>query len=429
MVELTTQFQCTTNMNKTDLNLHIIGAGVSGLVAAHVLEKQGIKPTIIEAYDRVGGRVKTDVVSGYQLDHGFQVLLNAYPVAKKYLDYAALELQAFLPGAVIFKDGKQKVIGDPMREASMLLSTVFSGIGTVADKVQVLRLNQQLKNKTIDDIFADDEQTTLAYLKAFGFSEKMIHDFFKPFFTGIFLESELSTSSRMFEFVYKMFGEGLATLPKGGIEAIPNQLAARLKKTTFQFNTRVQAVRDGEIVLADEVIKSDYTIIATEASGLMAGLENQQTKWKSCHTFYFEVPERKVEKPLIGLIPDIDAVINNICYPTSLKTKTKGNNELLSVTVVDDQGLSGKELLNRVTEELSSHCGISSARFLKQYEIPKALPDLTDLQYEVDPSETQLTDTVFLAGDTQLNGSLNAAMIAGERAAMAVLEKMKTTNS
>ena len=73
----------------------------------------------------------------------------------------------------------------------------------------------------------------MRYLEKLGFSNGIITDFFKPFFSGIFLETELETSSRMFEFVYKMFGEGDATLPKAGIEAIPKQLLTNLKTTSF----------------------------------------------------------------------------------------------------------------------------------------------------------------------------------------------------
>jgi phytoene dehydrogenase-like protein len=70
-------------MNKENYKIHIVGAGISGLVAAKVLEDKGYSPVIIEATDRVGGRIKTDIINGYQLDHGFQVLLTSYPEAKK----------------------------------------------------------------------------------------------------------------------------------------------------------------------------------------------------------------------------------------------------------------------------------------------------------------------------------------------------------
>ena len=409
-------------MKQKSPSIHIIGGGISGLIAARVLEEHGLSATIIEATDRLGGRVKTDVVDGYSLDHGFQVLLTAYPAAKKYLDFDALELQEFLPGSAIFKNGKQKIIGDPLRNLSLLIPTLFSGIGTVNDKLKILALNRRLKKKSIQNIFAEKEQTTHVYLENIGFSEAIITDFFTPFFSGIFLENKLETSSRMFEFVYKMFGEGNAALPKDGIQAIPKQLFEKLKSTTYVFNTKVKSVENGSIKLeSGETLKSNFTIIATQASGLVSNLKNQATLWKSCDTLYFEVAKREIKKPLIGLIAMHNALINNIFYHTSLQTSATATKELLSVTVIDRQNLTNKQLVTEVQKELKELCNIDSCTFIKQYNIPMALPNLQDIQYEMLPSETRLTETIFLAGDTQLNGSLNAAMIAGERAALEVI--------
>ena len=409
-------------MKQKSPSIHIIGGGISGLIAARVLEEHGLSATIIEATDRLGGRVKTDVVDGYSLDHGFQVLLTAYPAAKKYLDFDALELQEFLPGSAIFKNGKQKIIGDPLRNLSLLLPTLFSGIGTVNDKLKILALNRRLKKKSIQNIFAEKEQTTRVYLENIGFSEAIITNFFTPFFSGIFLENKLDTSSRMFEFVYKMFGEGNAALPKDGIQAIPKQLFEKLKSTTCVFNTKVKSVENGSIKLeSGETLKSNFTIIATQASGLVSNLKNQATQWKSCDTLYFEVAKREIKKPLIGLIAMHNALINNIFYHTSLQTSATATKELLSVTVIDRQNLTNKQLVTGVQKELKELCNIDSCTFIKQYNIPMALPNLQDIQYEMLPSETRLTETIFLAGDTQLNGSLNAAMIAGERAALEVI--------
>ena len=409
-------------MKQKSPSIHIIGGGISGLIAARVLEEHGLSATIIEATDRLGGRVKTDVVDGYSLDHGFQVLLTAYPAAKKYLDFDALELQEFLPGSAIFKNGKQKIIGDPLRNLSLLLPTLFSGIGTVNDKLKILALNRRLKKKSIQNIFAEKEQTTRVYLENIGFSEAIITNFFTPFFSGIFLENKLNTSSRMFEFVYKMFGEGNAALPKDGIQAIPKQLFEKLKSTTYVFNTKVKSVENGSIKLeSGETLKSNFTIIATQASGLVSNLKNQATLWKSCDTLYFEVAKREIKKPLIGLIAAHNALINNIFYHTSLQTSATATKELLSVTVVDKQNLTNRQLVTEVQKELKELCNIDSCTFIKQYNIPMALPNLQDIQYEMLPSETRLTETIFLAGDTQLNGSLNAAMIAGERAALEVI--------
>lgn len=409
-------------MDKSAYKIHIIGAGVSGLIAAKVLENNGYSPTIIEASASVGGRVKSDTVQGYQLDHGFQVLLTSYPAAKKYLDFKPLALQELVPGATIFKNGKSQTIGDPLRNLSLVFPTLFASIGNFSDKLKILKLNRHLKKKSISAIFKTPETTTLAYLQKLGFSEAMLQDFFKPFFSGIFLEPNLDTSSRMFEFVYKMFGDGLAVIPKSGMQAISNQLKKGLKNTKIHFETPVKSVKNEIITLQDgSEIESHFTIIATEASDLVANLKNQATAWKSCDTLYFETSKRTLQKPIIGLIADKNALINNLFYHTSVAMEMKGDKELLSVTVVKDHDLTAEKLIEKVAKELHVFCGIVHPKFIQHYQIKKALPKLSNLQYELSSTETKLTSSIFLAGDQLLNGSLNAAMIAGERAAMGVI--------
>jgi protoporphyrinogen oxidase len=413
-------------MEKSAYKIHIIGAGISGLIAAQILENHGYHPIIIEASSTVGGRVKSDIVNGYTLDHGFQVLLTSYPAAKKYLNYEALDLQKLLPGATLFKNGKAQTIGDPLRSLSLLFPTLLSNVGTLSDKIKILKLNALLKKKKNALIFQTEEKTTLQYLKDFGFSDDIITDFFKPFFSGIFLETELETSSRMFEFVYKMFGNGLAVIPKEGMQAIPNQLKSNLKNTHFKFNSPVKEVKDRRIILEDEsILESNITIIATDASALISNLKNQGTDWKSCDTLYFETKKSVINKPLIGLISDKNMLVNNIFYHTSVATLNKTKKELLSATVVKRHQLNEKDLIDKVVEELHSKCGISDITFLKRYQIKKALPKLTNLQYEISSTETKLKSSIFLAGDQLLNASLNAAMIAGERAAMGVIQTLE----
>tara|TARA_B110000114_G_scaffold25222_1_gene24839 strand:- start:122 stop:802 length:681 start_codon:yes stop_codon:yes gene_type:complete len=220
-----------------------------------------------------------------------------------------------------------------------------------------------------------------------------------------------------------MFAKGDATLPKSGIEAIPKQLLDNLKTTSFKYHVKVETVKENEISLKDgSCLKSDYTIIATEASELVSNLKNQSTEWKSCVTLYFETETRVITKKLIGLISKPGTLVNNIFYNSSLNTLIKPTNELLSVTVIDTQNLSNEALIEAVKEELESYCKIRTTKFIKLYHIPKALPKLDNLKYDMMPSETRLTDSLFLAGDTQLNGSLNAAMISGECAALGVIE-------
>lgn len=400
----------------------IIGAGVSGLVAAINLEKAGFSPLILDATDRVGGRVKTDYREGYQFDHGFQVLLTNYPAAQKYLNYELLNLQEFLPGSCIFYQNKKYSIGDPSRSFALLLPTIFAKIGSISDKLKVLKLSYSIKKKSFDDIFLAPEKSTFDYLKEKGFSNQIIQLFFKPFFTGIYLEDQLQTSSRKFEFVYKMFAEGNAAIPKKGIQAIPNQLAAQLKQTKFDFNTKVEEIGNKQILLQNgRLLDYDYTIVATEASPLISNLNNQETKWKSVENLYFEVENDVIQKSLIGLIADEEALINNIHYQKNVKK----DGFILSVSVVKAHQFDKESLVNQVTEELKKYCNITVTSFKKYYHIKKALPIMQTVNYMMPPTETQLKDRIFLAGDQLSNGSLNAAMLNGESAARAVIEKIK----
>ena len=417
-------------MNINNIKVHIVGGGISGLIAANVLEKNGLSPIILEASDRVGGRLKTDIVNGYQLDNGFQVLLSNYRAAQKYLDYNKLNLQKLKAGAYILVNGKQIKFGDPIRDLSLLLPTIFNNVGSIRDKLKIAILNFKIQKKSLENIFESPEITTLQYLKNIGFSNKIIHNFFQPFFNGIFLETELKTSSRMFEYIFKMFGEGLALIPKNGIEEIAKQLKSQLTKTTFKFNSRVKKINNNEIMLEnDEILNTNYIIIATEASQLIENLKYQEINWKSCQNLYFTANKRIFKKPFIGLIPNNESLINNIFYPSSIETKCRGEKELLSVSIIKEHNYSKNKLIDVVKKELQEICKIENISFLKLYNLPKALPHLKNLKYELAPSETKLKDGIFLAGDLLLNGSLNAAMIAGEKAAYGILEVLEKINN
>jgi len=404
-------------------NIVIVGAGMSGLTAALQLEKQGYAPTIIEADVREGGKVQSDTIDGYILDRGFQVLLTAYPLVKKYLNLEKLDVETFKLGSYIFKNKNKQCIGDPLRDRTFLYSTLFSSVGTFLDKLKIFKLKKELEKKSIDIIFKTPEVSTLQYLEDFGFSSKIISEFFKPFFTGIFLETNLKTSSRMFEFIFKMLGEENVVIPKNGMQAIPQQLMLNLKRTKIKFNKKVNAVVGNQITLEDgSKYIFDYCIVATEASGIIPNLSSTKIEWKCSQTLYFEVEKTTVfDKQMIGLLAnESNAVINSIYFPFTKNTKHK----LLSVTVVKKHKYSEFELIQQVERELNEYFTIKPIRYLKTYEIPKSLPNLEDMRYDVHFSEMQLTGNIFLAGDTMLNGSINAAMLSGELAAKAVHEKI-----
>jgi protoporphyrinogen oxidase len=402
--------------------IYIIGAGVSGLIAAYELEQEGYHPIIIEQTDEVGGRVKTIHEKGYALDLGFQVLLSAYPLAKKYLDLEALELHKLESGALIYVNDKAYRIGDPMRNWKMLFPTIFSDIGSISDKLKVLKLNNRLKRKSLDEIFESRETTTLQYLIEFGFSPKIIERFFKPFFAGIFLESNIQTSSRMFEFVYKMFGEGYAAIPKLGIGEISNQLKNKLHNTEFIFNCEVKDITNDKILMVSgENLPHDGVIIATNSTSMIRSHKGADMKWKSCMCLYFEVDQTNIPANTIALIADGGNYTNNLYAYTDVKT----GKTILSVTTLEHMNKTDAEIIENIIAEVKKYTGALKVDFIHHYRIKQALPDIQNLKMTVQSAENQVMDNIFLAGDALMNGSLNAAMESGYIAAKSLLEKRK----
>ena len=403
--------------------IYIVGAGISGLIAAKTLEEKGYAPVILEASDSPGGRVKTDRVSGVVLDHGFQVLLTAYPQAKKHLDYQALRLKYFEPGALIFSNGGTHRIGDPLRDISSLIPTILAPVGSWSDKWKIFTLSRKLKRKSIREIFEAPEQTTLEYLRAYGFSEKIIQTFFKPFFTGIFLEEDLRTSSRMFEFVFKMFSEGYAAVPLAGIGAIPEQLAASLKTSQIEYEHPVQKVESGIITLENgQTLPSDVTLVTVPMELETGDLSPDKIAWKQCDYLYFTVPERTFSEGIIGLVAEEASLVNNLYYPFG---QSINNQPLLSVTVVKDHGLDPDVICLQVRKDLKTHCNIEAGELVRHYHIKQALPDIGDVQMQPQADVLQRGRGVFLAGDYLLSGSLNAAMASGEGAAQVLAATLR----
>ena len=193
----------------------IVGGGLAGLAAANALKQRQTPFLLLEASDRWGGRLHTDRVDGFLIDRGFQVLQTAYPEAQKQLDYAALKLRNFQPGALIRTKGRFVEMSDPWRRPSAALATLLNGVGTLGDRWRLAKLRSRLVRQPIDTILSSPDESTADFLlKTCGFSRDLVDRFFRPWFSGVFLENQLETSCRFFQFVFKMLAEGDAALPE-----------------------------------------------------------------------------------------------------------------------------------------------------------------------------------------------------------------------
>lgn len=413
---------------KNEQEILIIGAGLAGLTAAKILQAAGKKTIILEASDTVGGRVRTDKVDGFLLDRGFQVLLTAYPETKNILDYKSLDLRPFDPGAIILNEDGVSEVGDPLRNPSSLFKTLSSPVGTVIDKLRMLSLKIKLSGQTIEQLFEKPETSTIDYLADCGFSKRMISQFFKPFMTGIFLEDRLLTSSRMFEFVFKMFSEGTTAIPARGMGMIPRQLTQRLSSDQIVFDEKVIRIEGNRVdTEKGNIYHAPLILIAADVPGIPPPFNVYNCDKHSVTNLYFVAEKAPVNKPVIVLNASVKKLVNNIAVMDQVSPYyTPNGKPLISVTLVGDfYNHNESELIVKVTDELKFwYPEAVSWQHLKTYHIPYALPKDEHVQNNIDGAMLRLTENSFICGDHLLNGSINAAIKSGRIAAETILNAM-----
>lgn len=397
----------------------IIGAGISGLTTAVYLHKKGYEVQILEASDRAGGRIKTDLVNGFLLDRGFQVLLTEYPEAKSLLNYEKLNLKKFLPGATVLYDDGQFEIADPFRRPSLLFSTVFAPVGCIKDKLNTFFLKNKLVNSTLSTIFKQPEIKTVDKLKEYGFSEKMINRFYKPFFSGIFLENDLKTSSNMFDFVMKMFSEGDAAIPELGMEEIPKQLVQMLPPDSIIYNHKVNAIENNTIICENGIkFSTDKIIIATEATGFASNyIAETKQNFHQVTNVYFEAKLPPTNKAVVILNAATNKKwVNNLTVMSNVSDKYAPKGKvLISISLNGIPAENEVTLTENMKNELKKWFGnqVEDWNMIKTYRINYALPNLNSISNELDISQCKINENLFICGDHLLNGSINAAMKTG----------------
>ena len=248
---------------------------------------------MVEASDGVGGRVRTDVVDGYRLDRGFQVLLTAYPELERQLDVGALDLCRFEPGALVWDGSATHLVGDPLRRPSTLPQTVVAPIGSLADKLRILRQRVRLRRSDAADLLRQDDVSTLAALRADGFSERIIERFFRPLVGGIQLDPSLATSRRMFDVILRSLIVGDVAVPAGGMGEIPAQLAARLPPDRIHLDTPAIAVSPGSVrVEGTREISAATVILAVDgpSASELVGLPPVESNPATCVWFAADRP-------------------------------------------------------------------------------------------------------------------------------------------
>jgi phytoene dehydrogenase-like protein len=399
----------------------VVGAGLAGLACATTLHVAGVDVVVLEASDGVGGRVRTDRVDGFLLDRGFQVILTAYPELHRQLDVDALDLQAFKPGAVVWRNGRGSVVADPFRSPSTLLSTATAPVGSLADKLRVAELRHDLRRVHPVQLLRGPDTSTLHALRERGFSETMIHRFFRPLVGGIQLDPELGTSRRMFEIVFRMLADGESAVPATGMGAIPAQLAARLPGDAIRLGDRVQSVEPGVVTATRSGrVAASAVVVATEgpAASHLLGLPFVASRPVGCVHFAAPIPP-PVDGRYVVLDGSGDGPVLNVAVMSAVAPSyAPPGVHLVSAAM---PGLVGDELHELARRQLKRWWGsiVDGWEHLRTDRIPHGQPDQSPPWQP--RRRVDLGDGMFVCGDHRDTASTQGALHSGRRCAESVL--------
>lgn len=404
----------------------VVGAGLAGLAAARDLATAGREVVVLEASDDVGGRVRTDEVDGFLLDRGFQVLLTAYPECRARLDYAALELGHFEPGAVIRRGGRWHRLADPFRRPVVAVRSLVRGLGTWRDRAAVLRLRQRALAGSLEDLWHRPQQTTRGILDRERFSPAFATGFLEPWLGGIFLGRDLGTSSRLFDFVFRMMALGETALPARGMGAIPRQLAAAIPPGTVRLGHRVAALEPAGVRLADgRALAASAVIVATEGDTAARLLDlPPPPRARPAVALHFDAPAAPWRGRDLLLNGDGVGPINSLVVASEVApARAPAGRALVTIACLppcpDDDGTLAASVVAQARDWFGP--AVDRWRLLRTDRIRHGQPEQRPEDLEPAERSVRLAPGRYVAGDHRETATLHGALASGARAARTLL--------
>ncbi len=406
-------------MTRPDAPVVVVGAGLAGLSCAVALHEAGVAVRVVEASDGVGGRVRTDHVDGHTLDRGFQVALTAYPEMHRQLDMDALDLRAFDPGALVWRDGKGSVVGDPFRRPGTTFATATAPIGSVFDKARIGLLRHRLRSVHPVQLLRGEDTSTRDALADAGFSDTIVDRFFRPLVGGIQLDPELADSRRMFDIIFRMLADGDSAVPAAGMQAIPDQLAARLPADTIEFGARVIAATDRTVTVEGGTEQpAAAVVVATEGPVAADLLGLPAVESKSVGAVYFSAPEPPIDSKFVVLDGTGRGPVLNVAVMSNVAPTYAPPGRHLVVAAMP--GHVGDTIVDDARSQLRTWWGaqVDAWDHVATYRIAHGQPGQRP---PFDPKQrVELPDGRFVCGDHRDTASIQGAMYSGRRTALAV---------
>ncbi|WIM97798.1 NAD(P)/FAD-dependent oxidoreductase [Actinoplanes oblitus] len=409
-----------------EVDVVIVGGGLAGLSAARRLDRAGVEWLLVEGADRIGGRVATDVHDGWRMDRGFQTLNTAYPRLPALVDIDALEMRYLTSGVLVRRGGSLHRLENPLREPLTTPQTLLSGIGSLADRLKFAALVTRCATTTPQRLLSAPETTTQEMLRKAGLSHRIIEEVLRPFFSGVFADRSLDTSSHVTAMVLRSFARGRIGVPALGMAALPAAVAGPLPFPQLLIGARTLSIGPGMVVTEGGEIRCRAIIVATDpvhAAELLPQLPAPDMHGLT--TFYFGADHAPLDEPILLIDGDRREIIaNTVVISNAAPEYAPSGRSLIAATVVGISApSSASEAVIRV--ELARMYGTPTDdwELLNVISLPNALPAARVPQAAL-RKPVALGDGLFVAGDHRDSPSIQGAMAGGWRTAGEVLASL-----
>ncbi len=407
----------------------IIGAGLAGLRCATRLAEAGREVVVLEASDAVGGRQRTDVVDGFQLDRGFQVLNPAYPAVQRWVDIDAFQMRTFPVGVRVRRAERTVELWHPLRHPTRVPSTLASGLISPRDAAALSRwiVPALLRPRSV---ITGVDRTLRAGWERAGLRGPLREEVLEPFLAGVLADDRGTTSDAFAKLLVRMFVLGRPGVPTRGIGALPEHLAAVATGAGagIRLGMRVTGLRSrrGTVevrIRGARAVRARSVIVAVGPDAVAGLLDVPRPATRGLQTWWFASNTAPRASGLLAVDGRrAGPILNSVVLSNTAPSYAPPGQHLIAATcLLPSPGAGANEREVRTHSTQIWQTDTARWRLLRRDDIVDALPVQSAPLRVRTPA--RVAAGLFVAGDHRDTASIQGALASGDRVARLVLSR------